>query len=142
MFHRLSRVSGTTERASTETENAMAALTIQTVVPNGLAATYTAASGGGDSIADDGKERTFLHVKNGGGSSINVTVVAQKTSVMHPQVGPVTISNVVVAVPNGQERMIGPFADAFRDLNGNVQISYSGVSSVTVAAINVGARTL
>lgn len=102
----------------------------------GLNATYVAAAGGGDVAPNDG--RTVLHVKNGGGGSINVTVTANAATVQDPNKGTLTKPNVVVAVPNGQERFIGPFPPAaFNDANGNVPITYSGVTTVTIAAVRV-----
>lgn len=46
-------------------------------------------------------------------------------------------ADVAVAVPNGEERMVGPFDPT--DFNGasGVSVTYSGVSSVTVAAIKI-----
>lgn len=103
----------------------MALLSGQNVAPTGLSPSYSAAAGGGDSFFNDG--RTFLHVKNGGGGSINVTIDANVAC----NIG--TEHDLVVAVPNGQERMIGPFpTNRFLD---TVNITYSGVTSVTIAAI-------
>lgn len=70
----------------------MAALTVQNVARSGLAPSYAAAAGGGDTFTNDGA--VFLHVKNGGGSSINVTI----DSTAPAGVG-LAQSDVVVAVP-------------------------------------------
>lgn len=78
----------------------------------------------------------FLYVKNGSGGSINVTLVAQSTS--RPADGSfpaMTLSNNVVAVANGAEKIIGPIPSAFNDGNGNVTVQYSGTTSVTAAVI-------
>lgn len=110
----------------------MAALTIQELNKSGVTISYAAAAGGGDEFANNGK--TFLHVKNGGGSPINVTIASQ---VDDPPPG-TAASNVVIAVANGAEKMIGPFnQNGYNDTDGNVQVTYSGVTSVTVAAISV-----
>lgn len=53
----------------------MADLTVQTPTLAGLNPTFAAASVGGDAFLNDGN--TYLHVKNGGGGSINVTVDSQ-----------------------------------------------------------------
>lgn len=46
--------------------------------------------------------------------------------------------DAVVAVPAGGERVIGPFPKArFNDASDKVLISYSGVTSVTVAVLEV-----
>lgn len=105
----------------------MATLTVQTPSLTGLDPTLTAASGGGDEFVNDGA--TVLHVKNGGGGSINVTVDSQTPCSQGFD------HDVVVAVPAGAERLIGPFPQArFNDANGKAQVAYSGVTSVTVAA--------
>lgn len=109
----------------------MAALTVQNVARSGLNPTYGAAAGGGDTFVNDGQ--VVLHVKNGGGSSINVTV----DSTAPTGVG-LAQADAVVAVPNAGERMIGPFPPgAFNDANGAVAVAYSAVTSVTVAAIRL-----
>ena len=114
----------------------MAALSIQTVVDSGLAPTLAAANNG-DTVADDGSSRTFVEVSNGGGSSINVTVPAQQTSVNVPGVGVLAVADQVVAVPNGGRRLIGPFSRAYINSSGNVTLNFSSVTSVTVGAFKV-----
>lgn len=108
----------------------MSLLTIQKVILTGLTPSYDAAAAGGDEFVNSG--RIFIHVKNGGGASIDVTVDSQtpcNQGVDH---------NAVVAVPAAGERMIGPFPkDRFNDTAGKVQIAYSGVTSVTIAAIEL-----
>ena len=116
----------------------MANLTKQKVLLTGLNPTFASASGGGDEIVDnDGN--TFLYVKNGGGSSINVTITSVKTSLDVVGYGEaLTLSDEVVAVPAGEERAIGPFPKVrFDDTDENVAIAYSDVTSVTVAAIQL-----
>lgn len=107
----------------------MATLTVQQPLLAGTAVTYGAAAAGGDSFPNDGM--TIAHVKNGGGSSITVTIARARTCDMGQT------HNVVVAVPAGEERVIGPFV---RDQFGpSVPLTYSGVTTVTVAAIRAGA---
>lgn len=115
----------------------MATITRQNLAEAGLTATYGAAAGGGDQV-DNADGRTFLHVKNGGGSSINVTVAEQitGTTVDDPSLGTLTKASVVKAVAAGAEAFIGPFKkQAFNDDNNMLQITYSAVTSVTIAAI-------
>ena len=96
----------------------------------GLAASYHAASGGGDKFKP-GTNRV-LHVKNGGGGSINVTVVTPNT------VAGQAISDVVVAVGAGAEKFIGPFpAEHFAGSDGLASITWSGTTTVTFAVIQV-----
>lgn len=110
----------------------MAVLTTQTIVPTGLLPTYSAAAGGGDKVTPGND--TFIHVKNGGGSSITVTV----DSVVPSNYG--TDVDLVVSVPNGSERMIGPLpAQRFANASdGLANVTYSGVTTVTIAAIKTG----
>lgn len=115
----------------------MALMTVQDIVVAGLNPVYSAAANG-DTFADDGRGRTFLHVKNGGGGSINVTIPAQVASVNVPGYGSLARADLVVAVAAGAERMIGPFAEiAFKNSSGLVTVNYSAVTSVTSAAIRV-----
>ena len=118
----------------------MAALTVQNIAPAGLEATYSAANSS-ETMAIDGNERHFLHVKNGGGGSINVTVTAVQTSTKKQGVGTLTISNQVVAVGAAAEKFIGPFSNAYRNTSSNVAIAYSGTSSVTAAALKLPAQS-
>ena len=117
----------------------MAALTLQNIDPSGLDPVYSAANAS-DTIKISTGQRVFLHVKNGGAGSINVTTTAVKTSAAVAGVGNVTISNEVVAVPAAGERMIGPFTEAFMDTDGNVTVGYSGTASVTAAALQLPAQ--
>lgn len=116
----------------------MATLTVQDLVKSGgLEATYAAAAVGGDVMPNDG--RTLLHVKNGSGGNITVTAAAVITSVdLGPTYGPYTRANVAVQVDAGEERFIGPFPQqAFNNASGQVAMTYSGVTSLTVAALRV-----
>jgi len=109
----------------------VATLTTQNIVRNPSSATsFAAATGGGDAMETG--DQMMLHVKNGGGGSINVTLAAT---------APTSISNVsykddVIAVAAGSEREIGPISSTpFKDpVTGLCTITYSGVTSVTVAA--------
>lgn len=108
----------------------MAKLSVQTIERTGLKSTYAAAGSTGDSFSNTG--RTFLHVKNGDTATHTVTVASQFFS---PPAG-TQKNDLAVAVPAGEERMIGPFPErAFNDANDLVQIAYDAVTSVTVAAI-------
>lgn len=119
----------------------MAVLTVQNVVLAGAVITPVAAAGGGDSFANPTDERTELLVVNGGGGSINVTIVAQPASVPVPGYGTVPLASEVIAVAAGATKRIGPFPAAkFNDASGRVNVTYSGVTSVTVAAVRL-ART-
>lgn len=91
----------------------------------GGAEAFVAASAGGDTFPNDG--HTMLHVKNGGGAPINVTIdskVACNQGADH---------DLIVAVPNAGERFIGPFPQ--ERFGTDVNVTYSGVGTVTVAAV-------
>lgn len=111
----------------------MADLAIQNVVETGANPSFAAAAAGGDAIANNLEgEKTFLHVKNGHSASQTVTVNSQKTCDMGFD------HDLAVAVPAGGERLIGPLPDdRFNDSNGKVQITYSGVTALTVAALKL-----
>lgn len=110
----------------------MATLAVQSLKRTGLNPSYAAASAGGDKFAPS--RETFLHVKNGGGGSITATITTPREA--FPDVA---VADVAVAVPAGGERMIGPFpAEHFAAASdGLADISWSGVTSVTVAAVQL-----
>lgn len=98
------------------------------------AAPGLAAVSASDTFVNDG--RCLLHVKNGGVGSTNVTI----DDVGTPNPGSATSFNpdVVVAVPAGEERVIGPFPTArFNTSGGLVTVSYSVTTTVTAAVYGV-----
>jgi hypothetical protein len=108
----------------------MAVLSVETATVSGLEATDNAANAGGDSFANDGN--TFLNVKNGSGGDITVTVNSQVTNPCPGQAA----ADIAVVITAGEERIIGPFnQQAFNNANGQVELTYSGVTSLTVAVI-------
>ena len=108
----------------------MATLTVQDVNSGGAVPTYAAAAGGGDQFSNDGK--TMIHVKNGSGGSITVTVASQVSCSQG------ATHNTAVAIAAGAEKMIGPFpTDRYNDANGFVQLTYSGVTSLTLGAFQL-----
>ena len=114
----------------------MAELTVQQITEAGGTATYVAAAGGGDTADNNGN--LFLHVKNGGGSEMTVTITAQTTSVDSGPYGELTKSNASIAIAGSGEAFIGGFAPAaFNNGNSEIAITYSGVTSVTIAALYV-----
>ena len=108
----------------------MATLTVQQVTRAGITPSYASCAGGGDEFANDGK--TLIHVKNGHTSPQTVQVTIQKT------VDGESAGTKDVAVTNAQERMIGPFpTDIYNDNNGKVQLTYSGVTSLTIGVFRI-----
>lgn len=122
----------------------MANLTKQDIILTGLNPVFASAGGGGsgagtDEILDnDGK--TLLYVKNDNAGSIDVTITSEVTSKTIVGYGDVTFSDVVVSIPAGEERVIGPIPKTrFNDANGEVTVSYDEISSVTIAALRLPA---
>jgi hypothetical protein len=110
----------------------MAALTIQNVVlGTSLTPSFAAAEVGGDTFVNNGN--TFLYAKNGSGGDITVTVDSlQACDQGHDH-------NDATVVPAGSEEMIGPFpVHRFNSAAGSASITYSGVTSLTIAAIKLG----
>lgn len=109
----------------------MAKLATQQISTTGLAPTYTAASAGGDTFANNGT--TMVHVKNGGTAAVTVTIDSiEKCSHGFDH-------DLVVTVAANGEQLIGPL-DASRFNNkatGLVSMTYSGVTTVTVAVLQM-----
>ena len=109
----------------------MATLAYSRIQIAGTLKATTAASAGGDKVAPN--DHGFLEVNNGGGSSITVTV-AVPGNTKYGQAAP----DVAVAIAAGANKRIGPFpVDLADPSDGLVAITYSGVTSVTVEALEV-----
>lgn len=107
----------------------MATLTTQSITTTGLQPTYAAASAGGDAMVAD--STSFLHVKNGSGGSITVTLVTPATVDTN-----LAVADRAIAVAAGTDQMIAVPDSLYRDpTTGLASITYSGVTSLTVAAI-------
>lgn len=113
----------------------MALMTVQQITPAGVVPSYAAANLQ-DTINVAGSERVFLHVKNGGGVAVNVTIAAVKTTARVAGAGTLAVPDIEVAIAAGAEKMIGPFDDYYRAAN-VVTVDYDGVASVTAAAIKL-----
>lgn len=108
----------------------MAVLTVQKVSNSGMAPTYGSADVAGDKFANNGRQ--VLIVKNGSASSVTVTVNSQKPCDQGFD------HDITVDVPASGEKWIGPFEpNRFNDKDGNVNVAYSAVTSVTVAAVSL-----
>lgn len=108
----------------------MATLAVQQIPVTGFTPTFAAAAGGGDAANPD--DRTFLRVKNGSASPINVTIVVPGTLYGQALADPV----VVVAATTGDVLINLPpgLADP---ATGLVSWTYSAVATVTVALVRV-----
>lgn len=103
-------------------------LAVQQVDRDGLDPAYTAAVVDGHAV--DNTDRPFVHVKNGSGASVDVTVPTPGS-----QDGQ-ALADLTVSVPAGGERMIGPFPGrTFAQPDGTVHVDLSAVTSVTLAAL-------
>ncbi len=99
----------------------------QIITAPSLLGVFVAAAGGGDSFLPNG--RSFVTVKNGGGSPITVTVVVPGNDDFGT-----ARPDYTVAVANATERDIPITHAALVDpVTGLVNFTYSAVTSVTVA---------
>ncbi|MDH5187354.1 MAG: hypothetical protein OEW37_00195 [Rhodospirillaceae bacterium] len=108
----------------------MATLTVYTTALDGVTPSYVAATGGGDDFVNS--TNTLLHIKNGSGGDITVTVNSLKSCSYGFDHDSVTV------VTAGSEEIVGPFdTKRFNDSNGKAAITYSGVTSLTIAAFKL-----
>lgn len=113
----------------------MAVIVQQTIVDTGLEATYAAATETGDTFANDGSERQFLHVKNGNVGDIAVTVPAAVATTDKPSFPTLTVPDIEVTVTASEERMIGPFP--LTAYGAIPDVTYDVHEDVTVALIKI-----
>jgi hypothetical protein len=108
----------------------VATLTTQTITAGGLSPTYAAASVSGDKLRPG--KTTFLHVKNGDVASMTVTLATPGT------VDGLAIADRAVTVGAGDDQMI-PVTALYGDTSdsGLASVTYSAITSVTVAAIRI-----
>ena len=111
----------------------MATLTAQSIAYTGTAVTLAAADAEGDRVAYN--RNTFLWVKNGDTDPHTVTVSSEA-----PISPGLVQADVAVAIPAGEERLIGPFSQTgFRNSDGFVTWEYDAVTDVTIAAVSIPA---
>lgn len=107
----------------------MATYTVQTVTRSGITPTKNAVASS-DNFVNDG--RTVLHVTNGSGGSLTVTIVTPNTS------DGLAVADRTVTIPNGEERVIGPFPrTVYNDGDGKVTVQFSATTSVTCQVLSV-----
>lgn len=94
-----------------------------------LAAAAVAAAGGGDTAAC-GPNR-FLYVLNGGGGSVTVTVASPGT------VKGLDVENPALVLAAGKAGLL-PLPSMLASVNGRAAITYSGVTTVSVAVLELG----
>lgn len=107
--------------------------TLTALAPNSLAATaFSPAScaAGGDQVANDG--RTILYFKNTDSSTVTVTLATGGT------VQGIALADLAFTIAQNAEKIVGPFDRLlWNDANGYLQITYSAVTGMTVAAIRI-----
>jgi hypothetical protein len=108
----------------------MATITPQT--GSGQAVAYAAASGGGDTVAfGSATNRPLIIVRNASGSSVTVTLAGMVPCSLG------FTHSLAVTCPVGDTEIVPPpyTIDPAAATRGNVNLSYSAVTSVTVGAL-------
>lgn len=108
----------------------MAVLTTQYVstAAGGTPITFVAASATGDRVTPG--NRTFFVIRNGGASSVNVTIDATALAFNN-----VTVPDTVVSVPSGATYAIPITREYTSPSDGLAGITYTVITSVTVAVV-------
>ncbi len=107
----------------------MATLTPVKLLNTGVLQTLTAAAAGGDQFANRGK--TFFVVTNVSGGPETLTF--DSPAIDKFGVGPDASHDIAVVVATATTVYIGPFSSArFNDSNGNVQVTYTSETGITV----------
>ncbi|MBP2653354.1 MAG: hypothetical protein H6Q73_923 [Firmicutes bacterium] len=108
----------------------MSLISKQQTTKAGLTTTLASAVSGGDYFVNTGK--SVLRVKNASSAAVTVTVAAQTACPLG------TLHNIAVSVAAAGDVLIGPFPPAYyNDANGYAYITYSAVTSVTVAVVEI-----
>jgi hypothetical protein len=110
-------------------------LTVLDLDESGVEPAYTAATvTEGDQFAND--DRTFVHIKNGSGGSIDAVIQASESSVFMKGFGDILLPDVTIAIPAGEERMFQCPPARFNS-SGKCTIICSSVTTVTMAAFKM-----
>lgn len=115
----------------------MAVLTLNKITTAGITGTYVAATVTGDSFPSTSDQRVFFHAKNAGSAPVTLTFLAQTATEKVPGVGTIAVQPLSATVPAAGDCMAGPFPRDYVGANGQVQVAYSAVASLTVAAYSV-----
>lgn len=99
---------------------------------------YATASVGGDSFFAVSGGVYLVHVKNGHTAAQTITIDDPTTPLPPGAAASSTFADVPVSVPNAGERMIViSNIGRFMDSQGDVNLTYSGVASLTLQVIKV-----
>lgn len=115
----------------------MAVLTVLQPTVAGVAPSYVSAAAGGDTFSPGTTGPVVVHVKNGSGSPITVTV--DDPTSPSPAGASSFNPDVAVSVPATGERIIllNPVTRFVDPATGLVSLSYSGVTSLTLTVYRV-----
>jgi len=106
----------------------MADIPVTGFTGDGTSITYTSVNSGGDTVSNNG--RVLLLFQNGSGSDYDITFTTTTT------VDGEDVADKTVTVPANGDYVAGPFERQFyNNSNGKIDISYSGTTSLTVAAV-------
>lgn len=108
----------------------MATIAAQQITQQGLVnPTFVAATSGGDAFSPG--DHTVFWVKNGSGASVTVTVDVTAT------VFGLQAPNIAVVIPAGDQALLGPYpaGEVEQESTGLCDVTYSAVTTVTVAAL-------
>lgn len=108
----------------------MATLAYQTVKTTGTTPAFAAADAAGDKVLPN--DRGLFYIKNGGAGAVTVTVATPGLTKYGAE-----LPDISVSIAAGAEGAIGPFPSDLSGSDGYVSIAYSGVTSVTRAALTV-----
>lgn len=107
--------------------------TINEINSTGLATlSFSAASVGGDKYPNVGN--SFVVIVNSSEATSVITFAAQTTSFDSPIYGPAVKNSTTISVAAGRTAYVGPMeGQAFNDVDGNVNLTYSSHTGVTIA---------
>ena len=109
----------------------MPEITVQQISTSGLTPVAgTAATAAGDTVINNG--RTYIEIVDGATTAPTVTIASQvdcNQGFTH---------DLVVAVPSGGTKKIGPFPpNRFNNTSGQIEVTYDDDTSVTIAAFSL-----
>ena len=114
----------------------MATITAQKITQAGLIPVYAASAAAGDKVLNTGIE--YFHVKNASSASVTSTVTPVITTVVDPLLGTLVKETATLVLAAGKEGFLGPFeTEAFNSTLGTIEIEYTAVASITVAALYI-----
>ena len=92
--------------------------------------TLTAGGAGGDEFVNTGKELLLVLHTNSGGSTVTLTIGAEKT------VDGLTVPDKTIDIAAGKTALLGPWpTDVYNDGDGKVQLSWSDETDIEAAVV-------